>query len=394
MGRSAHILRMSATGTALSGQEDVVVSFDRPVWAEISLSALRHNMRQIRSLLKPGVIFCPIIKADGYGHGAIPLAHEAAALGAGYLGVAILDEAAALRAGGITLPILILGYTPPQAAPFVVSNHITQTIFSKEQAEALSAAAVNLGMSVKVHVKVDTGMTRIGVRPEEAAAFCSYVSSLPNIVLEGMFTHFASSDSADRSYCLKQFERFQAALAAVEASGIRLAIKHCANSAAILSMPEAQMDMVRAGIILYGLKPSDECPTPIELRPAMQLKARLAMVKQVPPGVGVSYGSIFHTQKDSTLATIPIGYADGYTRMLSKKAEVLVRGERAPVVGRICMDQCMADVTHIAEAAVGDEVLLFGGAKLPADELAAHLGTINYEIVCMVGKRVPRVYVG
>ena len=336
-----------------------MVSFDRPVWAEVSLSALRHNMRQIRSLLKPGVIFCPIIKADGYGHGAIPLAHEAAALGAGYLGVAILDEAAALRAGGITLPILILGSTPPQAAPFVVSNHITQTIFSKEQ---------------------------------DAPAFCAYVSSLKNVVLEGMFTHFASSDSADRSYCLKQFERFLAAASAVEASGIRLAIRHCANSAAILSMPEAQLDMVRAGIILYGLKPSDECPIPIELRPAMRLKARLSMVKQVPPGVGVSYGSIFHTQKDSVLATIPIGYADGYTRMLSKKAEVLVRGQRAPVVGRICMDQCMADVSHIAKAAVGDEVLLFGSPELPADEIAAHLGTINYEVVCMVGKRVPRVY--
>lgn len=370
-----------------------MVSFDRPVWAEISLSALRHNMRQIRSLLKPGVIFCPIIKADGYGHGAVPLAHEAVALGAGYLGVAILDEAATLRAAGITLPILILGYTPPQAASFVVSNRITQTIFSKEQVDALSAAAAGLGMTVKVHVKVDTGMTRIGVRPEDAAAFCSYVSSLDNIALEGMFTHFASSDSVDRSYCLKQFERFQAAMAAVEASGIRLAIRHCANSAAILSMPEAQLDMVRAGIILYGLKPSDECPIPIALRPAMRLKARLAMVKQVPPGVGVSYGSIFYTQKDSILATIPIGYADGYTRMLSKKAEVFVRGERAPVVGRICMDQCMADVSHIPDVREGDEVLLFGSPELPADEIAAHLGTINYEVVCMVGKRVPRVYV-
>ena len=389
-----HMLILSAVDIAVClEREDVVVSFDRPVWAEISLSSLRHNMRQIRSLLKPGVRFCPIIKADGYGHGAVPLAHEAVALGADYLGVAILDEAAALRAAGITVPILILGYTPPQAASFVVSNHITQTIFSKEQADALSAAAAGLGMSVKVHVKVDTGMTRIGVRPEDAAAFCSYVSSLGNLVLEGMFTHFASSDSADRSYCLKQFERFQAAMAAVEASGIRLAIRHCANSAAILSMPEAQLDMVRAGIILYGLKPSDECPIPIELRPAMRLKARLAMVKQVPPGVGVSYGSIFHTQKDSVLGTIPIGYADGYTRMLSKKAEVIVRNQRAPVVGRICMDQCMTDVSHIPDVRAGDEVLLFGSPELPADEIAAHLGTINYEIVCMVGKRVPRVYV-
>lgn len=378
---------------SLPGTGGNVVSFDRPVWAEIDLSAFRHNMRQIKSLLQPGTIFCPIIKADGYGHGAVPLAHEAVAMGAGYLGVAILDEAAALRAAGITLPILILGYTPPQAAAFVVSNHITQTIFSKEQADALSAAAGSLGMTVKVHVKVDTGMTRIGVRPEEAAAFCSYVAGLENVHLEGMFTHFASSDSADHTYCLEQFGRFTAAIAAVEASGIRLGIRHCANSAAILSLPEGHLDMVRAGIILYGLKPSDECPMPIDLRPVMRLKARLAMVKQVPPGVGVSYGSIYHTQKESSLATIPIGYADGYTRMLSRKAQVLLRGQRAPVVGRICMDQCMVDVSHVPQAAVGDEVLLFGGPDLPADEIAAHLGTINYEVVCMVGKRVPRVYV-
>lgn len=208
----------------------------------------------------------------------------------------------------------------------MVSNHITQTIFSKEQADALSAAAARLGMSVRVHVKVDTGMTRMSVRPKTQRPSAPYVSSLGNLVLEGMFTHFASSDSADRSYCLKQFERFQAAMAAVEASGIRLAIRHCANSAAILSMPEAQLDMVRAGIILYGRQASDECPIPIELRPAMRLKAQLAMVNEFRPAIGVSYGSIFHTQKDSVLATIPIGYADGYTRMLSKKAEVLVRG--------------------------------------------------------------------
>lgn len=370
------------------------MGFGRPVWAEVDLSAIRSNIRQIVSLIKPGTIFCPIIKADGYGHGAIPIAHEAAALGAGYLGVAIFEEAVILRDAGITLPILVLGYSAPAVAPLVIGNNITQTIYSKEQADALSASAKTLGLQAKVHVKVDTGMTRIGVSPEAAVDFCTYVASLPNIVLEGIFTHFASSDSTDKTSALAQFSLFQSATAALDAKGINIPIKHCANSAGILDLPQTHLNMVRAGIILYGLWPSGETGQPISLSPAMRLKARLSMVKAVPAGTGVSYGSTFHTSGPSSIATIPLGYADGYTRMLSYKASVVIHKQRAPIVGRICMDQCMADVSHIPGAKAGDEVLLFGGPELPVEETAGHLGTINYEIVCMVGKRVPRIYTG
>ena len=368
------------------------MGFGRPVWAEVNLSAIQHNMRQILSLLKPGTLFCPVIKADGYGHGAVPLAHEAVALGANYLGVAIVEEALALRDAGITLPILILGYSSPAGAALVVGNGITQTIYTQDQANALSAAAVALGLTAKVHVKVDTGMTRIGIRPENVVDFCSYVAGLPNILLEGIFTHFACADSADKASALAQFSLFQTALAALESNGITVPIKHCANSAGILDLPQTHLNMVRAGIILYGLWPSDETSRPISLLPAMRLKARLSMVKSVDAGLGVSYGGTYRTAGQSSIATIPLGYADGYTRMLSHKAHVIIHNQRAPIVGRICMDQCMADVSHIPQAKEGDEVLLFGGPELAAEELAAQLGTINYEIVCMVGKRVPRVY--
>lgn len=368
------------------------MGFGRPVWADIDLSAIRHNMQQILLHIKPGTLFCPIIKADGYGHGAVPIAHEAVALGVPYLGVATLDEAITLRDAGITIPILILGFSPPTSSPIIVGNNLTQTVYRKEHIDALSAAATALNMTVKVHIKVDTGMTRLGIPPEETAEFSAYAASQPNIILEGMFTHFAMADSHDKMHALNQFSKFQSAIQSLTAKGISIPIKHCANSAAILDLPETHLDMVRAGIILYGLWPSDEVGHPISLQPAMQLKARLSMVKKVEKNRSISYGAKFTTQEPSVIATIPIGYADGYTRMLSGKAEILINGHRAPIVGRICMDQCMVDVTHIPSVHEGQEVLLFGGSELPVEEIGRHLDTINYEVVCMVGKRVPRLY--
>ncbi|UQZ91096.1 alanine racemase [Deltaproteobacteria bacterium Smac51] len=370
------------------------MSVGRAAWAEVDLAAIRHNMMGIKKLLKPETRFCAVVKADGYGHGALAVAGEAVKLGADYLAVAILDEAVSLREGGFTTPTLILGYTPPVQAHMVIERDLTQTIFNVEQAEALSGAAGALGRTARVHLKVDTGMGRLGVCPAEAAQFARAVARLPHLEIEGVYTHFAKADATDKTHALQQVDGFTAALTSIENAGIRIPIKHCANSAATLDMPEAHLDMVRTGIIMYGLNPSDETSRPFEPKQAMRLKVRLAMIKDVPAGTTISYGCTFVTAAPSRIATLPIGYADGWTRMLSGKAEISLGGRRAPVVGRICMDQCMADITGLDGTREGDEALLFGGPDISTDEVAAKLGTINYEIVCMVGKRVPRVYIG
>lgn len=369
------------------------MGYGRPAWAEINLSAIKNNMEQILSLLAPGTLFCPIIKADAYGHGALAVARIAEQVGAHYTGVAVLDEAIALRDSGVSLPILVLGATETNLSALVAGNNITQTIFSKEHAEALSMAASAINRQVKVHIKIDTGMSRIGVSPAEAADFYVYVKSLPNIIVEGAFTHFASSDSLDKTIALEQFAKYTKAVEKMEQLGGPIPIKHCANSAAILDLPQTHLNMVRAGIILYGLWPSDETTKPISLVPAMQLKARISMVKTIKAGTKVSYGGTFQAPKDMSVATLPLGYADGFTRMLSGKTNIIVNEKKAPVIGRICMDQCMADISGIDNVTPGTEVLIFGGPALPADEIASLLGTINYEVVCMVGKRIPRLYV-
>jgi len=367
--------------------------FERSVWAEIDLKAIAHNVHQIKSLLKPKTKFCAVVKADAYGHGAIAVARAVLEAGADMLAVAIVNEALELRRAGFTAPILILGYTPQLQAVQVVAANIQQTVFSLEAAQALSQAAVSLGEKAKVHIKIDTGMTRIGIRPEEAGEFAARLAALPGIAVEGVFSHFATADSSDKSFAKQQFERFQQAVADIEKQGISVPVRHIANSAAILDLPDTQLDMVRAGIILYGLWPSGEVGRTIDLKPAMKFKARVSYVKEVPAGVGISYGCTYVTERFSRIATLPVGYADGWTRLLAGKASVVVKGQRAPLVGRVCMDQCMIDVTAIPEVKQGDEVLLFGGDALPADEVAELLGTINYEVVCMVGKRVPRRYI-
>jgi len=368
----------------------------RPAWAEINLDNLAHNIREVRRLTRKDAMVTAVIKANGYGHGAPEIAKTFLENGADRLAVAVLSEAIELRKSGITAPILILGYTPPTLFDKVVEYDIIQTIYNYNDAKALSEVAGKLNKKATIHIKIDSGMGRIGFLPnDDSVEEIIKISKLPNIYVEGMFTHFAKADYKDKSYTKTQFERFSWVAKKLEERGLNIPIKHVSNSAAIIDMPELNLDMVRAGIIIYGLKPSDEVQLDkIDLKPAMALKARISHVKTVPKGTGISYGQIFVTERESKIATIPIGYADGFCRLLTGKAEVSVKGKRAKIVGKICMDQCMIDVTDIEDVKVGDEVVIFGYEEghPHVDELAEKLGTINYEVVCMVSRRVPRVY--
>jgi len=368
----------------------------RPVWVEIDLDAVAHNVREIRRITSPQAKVMAIVKADGYGHGAEPVARVALENGAERLGVAILSEALALRQAGIQVPILVLGYTPEEQAEEVVAYEITQTVFSDSLAQALSKEAVKLGKTARIHIKLDTGMGRVGIDPEEIVEFVQKISKLANLEIEGMFTHFAIADELDKTYTEGQFTKFMVAVKALEKVGIRLPIYHVCNSAALIDLPQMHLDMVRPGIILYGLYPSAEVKKErIELKPAMGLKAKVGYVKQIAEGTSVSYGRRYIAPEERIVATLPLGYADGLTRLLFAKGGTLIKGERAPLVGRVCMDQCMVDVTHIPGVGVDEEVVLMGcqGARrITAEEIAEQIGTINYEVVCMISKRVPRVY--
>lgn len=363
----------------------------RGVWAEINLSAMRHNIRTIKKFLADGTKFCAVVKANAYGHGAIVEAREAVALGAEYLAVATVEEGIELRQYGFSTPILILGASQPEESSSIVFYELTQTVFTVEQAQNLSQQAVLQKKLAKVHLAIDTGMSRIGVRPEDAGEMAKKISALPQIFLEGAFSHFALADAKNKSFAKKQFERFQIALKKIEDEKIFLKIRHIANSAAILEMPEVHLDMARAGIILYGLPPSNEvgCET---LRQVMTLKAKITLVKTLKAGKSVGYGCTFTAERDMKIGTLPIGYADGYLRMLAGKASVEIGNQRAKILGRICMDQCMIDLTNI-DAKIGDVVTLFGSETLTTCEFAEWLGTIPYEVTCLISKRVPRIYV-
>lgn len=366
---------------------------NRPAWAEINLQALRHNYREIKKQLAEGVKLCAVIKADAYGHGASVAARVAVEEGASYLAVAALSEAIELRRAGFTTPILMLGLIDPQDAGVVVDYDITQVVCEMELAKALSQAAQQQGKQVKVHLKVDTGMGRIGVRPEEIGELAARIAKLPQVEIEGMFSHFATADIQDKSYTKAQLAAFQEAVAAVEAAGVKLAIRHIAESAAILEIPEAHFDMVRAGIIQYGLWPSAEVTHPIDLHPVMTLKAKVTWVKTLQPGESVGYGRRFMAQRESRIATLPLGYADGYLRLYTRQGHVLLHGAKAPFAGVGCMDQMMVDVTDIPDVKIGDEVILFGTPELTIDEVASWGQTINYEVPCLISDRIPRVYV-
>ena len=364
----------------------------RAAWAEIDLGALNHNYQEIRKQLNPDVKLCAVVKANAYGHGAIPVARAAVEAGAAYLAVATLSEGIELRQAGFTTPILLLGLVLPEESADVVAYEITQVVCDEALPRALSAAAVAQHKTVRVHLKVDTGMGRIGVRPEEIGALAAKVAALPGIEIEGMFSHFAMADCRDKAYTRMQLVKFQQAIAAVKEQGIALPLCHIAESAAILEIPEAHFDMVRAGVIQYGLWPSSEVSHPITLQPVMKLQAKVVWLKTLHPGESIGYGRQFTAKRECRIATLPIGYADGYIRAYAQKGCVEIHGRRAKIAGRICMDQVMIDVTDIPEVSIGDTATLFGSETLTVDEVASWLGTINYEVPCLIGPRVPRIY--
>lgn len=368
----------------------------RPAWAEINLDNLENNIKEIRRVSKSKDIIA-VIKADGYGHGALEIANTLLLNGATRIAVAILAEAVELREGGITCPIMILGYTQPQGAETLIKYDIEQMVTSYDAALELSNRAVILNKRAKLHIKLDTGMGRIGFLPNTQSVEEVYkISRLPNIELVGLFSHFSSADEKDKGYTEKQLNRFKWFNEELNKRGVFIPILHTANSAAIIDLPEAHFDAVRPGIILYGYYPSREVMlNKISLKPVMTLKANVVHVKTLNTGEAVSYGRKFITQKETVIATLPIGYADGYSRLLIGKAKVIYKGKLLPVVGRICMDQCMIDASEAPDIKVGDEVILMGeegGVKFNADDIAEALGTINYEVTCMISKRVPRVY--
>lgn len=371
-------------------------------WAEVDLDAIAHNVKEIRSNIESRTEIMGIVKADAYGHGVFEIAKTLLENGVTRLAVSMIDEAIQLRKARIKAPILILSYTEPNRASEIVKYDLTQTIFSQELAESISQQAVKAGKKVKIHIKIDTGMSRIGFTSGfSAVKDVSQISKLPGIIVEGMFTHFSKADEKDATYTENQFEKFMGICNELERIGIHIPIKHVANSATTLMYPEMQLDMVRPGIILYGLYPSEAVSREkFKLKPAMSLKSNIISLRRLEPGTLVGYGGEYQTKRESIIATIPIGYADGYLRGLGNKARVLIHGSFAPVVGRICMDQCMIDVTDLLidkaiTCQIGDEVVLFGtqeGNCIPVEELADILGTINYELVCLIGKRIPRVY--
>ena len=380
------------------GWKQIVVSrAERPTWVEIDLGAIANNTRLIKSLVGERVQVLASIKADAYGHGAVKVAHTVLHNGATRLGVATLSEVTPLREAGITAPILIFGYVPPWQMREAIRQQATITLYTLDAAKALSHTALALDKTVPVHVKVDTGMGRLGMRferIEEIVALVSAIKMLPGLLLEGIYTHFAMADSSDKTYTLMQLERFKQVLQALEAEGLRPPLVHAANSAATLSVPDAHFDMVRPGIALYGLDPSNEVRVPEGFRPALSFKTLVAQVKLVPEGECIGYGCTYTTERPTLVATLPLGYADGFRRAPSNWGSVLIHGQEAPLIGRVCMDQCMVDVTHIPQTRIGDEVVLIGRqgeASLTAEKVAERLGTINYEVVSEILARVPRV---
>lgn len=379
------------------------MDFVKRTWAEISLDAIAHNFHSIKDKVGEKPKICCVIKADGYGHGAVELAHIYEKLGADFFAVSNIDEGIEIRTSGVKLPIVILGYTPVRDAQRLAQYNISQAVFSLEYAKALSAQCAEYGCVCKIHIKCDTGMSRIGFmcqefpRDDHSVKEICEACALTNLQPEGMFTHFCVSDETDegRAFTQKQYENFNHVRRALEESGLNIPIYHCSNSGAIEDYADTYCDMVRAGIILYGLAPSPKLAGRLDLQPAMTLKTTVAYVKDLKKGATISYGRTFTAEKDMKIATVPIGYADGYVRQNAAEGYMLVNGKRAKIVGRICMDQTMLDVTDIDDVQIGDEVIVFGTGEHgepTADTIAQNTGTINYEVVCLVGKRVPRIY--
>lgn len=375
-------------------------------WAEINLDHAAWNYRQIRKAVRPEAKVCCVIKANGYGHNAVRLASLYESLGADFLAVSNLEEALQLRQGQISLPILILGFTPPECAGVLAKQNISQCVYSRSYGEALSQAALSDGVRVKVHIKIDTGMGRIGFQhrgSHSELADALAVCKLPCLKPEGIFTHFAVADENEQGaeFTADQYESFLDAIAQLGCYGVKFALRHCANSAAIFDkpvvedLPDVHLDMVRAGIVLYGLAPSGVTRNLPELKPVMALKSVISHIKTIQAGETVSYGRTYTADSPRTVATVPIGYADGFSRLNGNgNCKMLVREQLCSVIGRVCMDQLMLDITDATGISTGDIVTVFGDANglTSADRIAARTGTINYEVVCAVGERVPRFF--
>ena len=379
--------------------QEKLESYQR-VWAEVDLDAIWENMVHMKENIAENTKILAVIKTDGYGHGGVPIAKMLEQLDFmfGYA-AATYEEAHVLREAGVKKPILILGYTFPYCYEELIRDEIRPAVYRRDTVEELAAAAAKVGKKAKVHIKVDTGMGRIGITPdEEGLEFVRFLIEHPELEVEGIFTHFAKSDETDKTSANHQLELFQNFIDKIQTElGITIPVKHCSNSAAILEMPQANMDMVRAGITTYGLYPSEEVSKDIvPLRAAMSLYSHIVYCKTIHAGQSVSYGGLFTAQKDTRVATIPVGYGDGYPRSLSGRGYVLIHGKKAPILGRVCMDQFMVDISEIPEAMDGDKVTLLGmdgTERITAEELGELSGRFNYEFVCDLGKRIPRVYI-
>lgn len=364
-------------------------------WAEIDLDAIAFNVRAFKRHVGERVELFAVVKANAYGHGSTPVARTALEAGATRLAVHRAIEAVELRRAGITAPILVMGYTPPSGAKMIVRHNLTPSLITPEFAQAVSAEATHAGQVIPLHVKVDTGMGRYGLLPEEVVDFCRALTLLPGIKLEGLFTHFATADAADPAHVRRQLATFLQVTFAVEAAGIHIPLRHTANSAATMKLSDSHLDAVRPGIAMYGMNPSDQWLPAFEIRPALTLKSRVSRVRVLPSGSGISYGRTFITAHPTPVALVPVGYGDGYHRALSNKGSVLIHGQRAPILGRVCMDQFVVDITGIEGVQQDDQVVIVGRqgeAEIRAEEVAQLAGTINYEVTTSLLPRVARVY--
>ena len=365
----------------------------RPVWVEVNLQTLRENYLKLQAYTRSEIM--PIVKADAYGHGLIPVVKTLMACGAKRYGVALLEEAQAIKAVFPELTVMILGPVEPEQSDVLVREEIIPTVIQLSQAQALSAAAVRQDRTAKIHLKIDTGMNRIGFREGDYAEILK-IAALPNLFIEGIFTHFATSDQVDLTFAREQLNRFQTLYDKLKKAGLTIPIRHTANSAAILQFPEAHYELVRPGISLYGLTPAAHLGGTVGLEPVMSWKAKVSLVKKIKSGESVSYGRTFHAAYPTSVATIPVGYADGLRRALSNQGEMLIHGQRSTIIGRICMDQTMLEVTRIPGVQCGDVVTILGKDghdRITAAEMAGWFGTISYEVICGISQRVPRVYI-
>ena len=362
-------------------------------WAEINLDNINFNLNNIKKLLKEDTKICTVLKANAYGHGSVEIAKFLENKNVDYFAVARLEEAIELRENNIKMPILCLGFVPEESLEYAIKNNITLTIYSLETAKKLNDISEKIGVNANIHIKIDTGMSRIGFEVnEESIDQIIKIANLKNLYIEGIYTHFAKSDEIDKDFTYKQVNRFKFIIDNLEKKGINIPIKHVSNSAAIMDLPNLNFNMVRCGIVLYGCYPSDEViKDRLQLKPAMTLKTRVSHIKELKEGTGISYGLRYKTRKQEKIATIPIGYADGFTRM-QNNPKVSINNEVFNVVGRICMDQCMVRIDKDIDIKIGDEVIIFGESNISADDIAKDLGTINYEILCMVSRRVDRIY--